>query len=88
MKNRAERGWFWVSLAVTLSVLTLLVGMAVILSSAGAIWVKVLKIPNFCTLVLSAVLFFGIYGVVLLVGKEQLTVEIVGQCLKRVRRDK
>lgn len=66
----------------------LLVGMAVILSSAGAIWVKVLKIPNFCTLVLSAVLFFGIYGVVLLVGKEQLTVEIVGQCLKRVRRDK
>ena len=30
MKNRAERGWFWVSLAVTLSVLTLLVGMAVV----------------------------------------------------------
>ena len=30
MKNRAERGWFWVSLAVTLSVLMLLVGMAVV----------------------------------------------------------
>ena len=63
-------------------------GLAVILSSAGAVWVKVLRIPNFCTLVLSAVLFFGIYGVVLLVGKEQLTVEIAGQCLKKVRRNK
>lgn len=66
----------------------ILIGIAVILGSVGAVWVKILKIPNLIILLLSAVLFFGIYGVVLLIGKEQLTIEIVGQCLNKVRRDR
>lgn len=62
----------------------LLIG-AVILGSVGSFWTKVLNIPNFCVLVLSAVLFFGIYGIVLLVAKEQLVTELTGQMLNKVR---
>jgi O-antigen/teichoic acid export membrane protein len=55
------------------------------LAVGGTWWVAGLHFGNFIILIISAVLYFGIYGVVLLILKEKLTVEIVGSLLKRFR---
>ena len=47
-----------------------------ILGTAASFWVKILPIGNFVKLFISAVLFFGGYGVYLLLRKEEMVVEI------------
>ena len=58
---------------------------AVLIAGAVAIWVKVLNLGVFFTLVLSAVIYFGIYGAILLVAGEPLLKEIWGQILKKIQ---
>lgn len=51
---------------------------------AAAFWVGVLGLGSFLTLLVSAVLFFGVYAGVLLVTKERLTAELAGQLLGKI----
>ena len=50
--------------------------IALILGSAASLWVKNLGLGNFLTLMISAVLFFGVYGLYLLLRREKMIVEI------------
>ena len=56
--------------------------MALVLAS----WVKRLEVGHFITLALSSMLFFGIYGLFLLLKKEEVVVEIWKQVLSRIKR--
>lgn len=49
---------------------------AVLLSMVAGYSIKLLKFATFPTLVLGAIVFFGIYGIVLLVARESLVLEI------------
>lgn len=61
--------------------------IALVLGTVASLWVKMLGLGSFLTLVISAVLFFGVYGVYLLVRKEEMIVEIwnmvVGKLVKK-----
>ena len=61
--------------------------IALVLGTVASLWVKMLGLGSFLTLVISAVLFFGVYGVYLLIRKEEMIVEIwnmvVGKLVKK-----
>lgn len=65
--------------------------VALVLGSAASLWVKSLVLGNFVSLVISAILFFGVYGVFLLLTKEELVVEVfnqvMGKLLRKVRKN-
>lgn len=63
------------------------IGMGLALAAAGSYWLVFMKLGNFVTLVITACLFFGLYGLTLLLSKERLTVELFGQMIKRRRKD-
>ena len=58
----------------------------VLLGIAASVWVKALALGNLLTLVIAAVLFFGIYGGFLMVRKETMVMEMYGQAMKKIRR--
>ena len=47
-----------------------------------------LELNNFLKLSLAAMLFYGIYGIMLLIQKEKLTAETVGLLSARIKRRK
>lgn len=49
---------------------------AIVLSIIASIWIKIININYFVTLVISSILFFGTYIIFLLLKKEELIVEI------------
>lgn len=51
--------------------------------AAASFWVISLPLGSFLTLVCSTCLFFGAYGVVLLVLKEELVTDVLGQLIKK-----
>jgi O-antigen/teichoic acid export membrane protein len=55
------------------------IGIAIFLGTAASIWVKTISCGNFFSLFISASLFFGIYGGVLLLLRETLALEIFNQ---------
>lgn len=57
--------------------------LALTLGSVGSLWVKYLQLGDFLSLLVSALLFFGIYGITLLLLKEELVIEIVEMILKK-----
>ena len=61
----------------------ILIGMAG--GCAASIWVMFMNFGNFIALLISAVLFFGVYFVLLLVLKEELASQIIGQFADKVR---
>lgn len=65
--------------------------VALVLGSAASLWVKSLVLGNFVSLLISAILFFGVYGVFLLVTKEELVVEVynqvIGKIVRKVRKN-
>lgn len=63
---------------------TILLGIMV--SCLCAIWVKAVNVGNFLTLLISAVLFFMAYGIVLFVTKEPLFREALEMIQKRIHR--
>lgn len=54
----------------------------VILGTIASLWVKMLSLGTFLTIMISACLFFGIYGLYLLIRKEELTMEIIAGRVK------
>ena len=59
---------------------------ALIPAVLSAVWVSHLQIGTFWLLLLAAVLFFGLYGIVLLLLKEPLVKEIVFGLLSKLKR--
>lgn len=62
------------------------IALASIFSCAASVWVKMLHMGSFASLMISAVLFFGIYGLLLLLTKEPLVFEIADQFMQNVKR--
>lgn len=62
------------------------VALGLIGATAAAFWVAALPLGTFLSLVVSSVLFFAVYGIVLLVLKERLTNEILGQMLRKFKK--
>lgn len=62
--------------------------IAIMFASAGSFWVSFLNLHIFITLLLSATLFFAIYGVSLILMKETLVKEIVSQLLEKIMPQK
>lgn len=57
---------------------------ALVISSIASLWVKSLEFGNFLTLLIAAILFFGIYGLSLLLAKEDLVVEVFNQMIGKI----
>lgn len=62
------------------------IGIALFLGSFVSIWVKTLGYGNFLTLAISAILFFGIYGLFLLLVREPLVSEILNQVMDFIKK--
>lgn len=58
--------------------------LALLLSSIASLWVKSLDFGNLLTLLISATLFFGVYGLFLLITKEDLVVEVFNQVMGKI----
>ena len=56
-----------------------LIFLALMGGTIASLWVRLLSLGTFFTLVVTAILFFGVYGVILLLGKEPLTCDLVQQ---------
>ena len=52
---------------------------AILMAVVGVVWVKTLSINVFFKLIISAVMFFGIYFGVLMIRKDELTIEMKNQ---------
>lgn len=50
--------------------------LAIILGLVLSLWIKTVQLGNFLTLVISAIIFFGAYGLFLLLKKEEMILEI------------
>ena len=64
------------------------IAIALVLGSVASLWVKLLSLGNFITLVISAALFFGVYVLVLLIFKEEMVLEILGTFKLKKQREK
>ena len=60
--------------------------VALAVGCAASVWVKMLGWNSFFTLLLSAILFFGSYGLVLILTHEPLVLEIVNQIFGKVKQ--
>lgn len=58
--------------------------LGIIIASMLSIWIKLFRLGSFIILVLTAIVFFGTYGVTLIIAKEPLVNEIVEQILKKI----
>lgn len=59
---------------------------ALVAGGAASFWVRRCPLGTFWTLAVSAVLFFGVYGGVLLLLREPLTAELVQQIFRKLKR--
>ncbi len=59
--------------------------LATALGSVCAVPVKMLHLGSFFTLCVSAILFFGVYGLVMILMKEELVLEVLNQVLAMVK---
>lgn len=64
------------------------IGFALVSSSAVSMGIKVMGFTNFQTLLMSAILFFGIYSLFLLLAREPVIIEIFTQILYRTRKNR
>lgn len=62
--------------------------VAIIVSGIAVIWIKTFEFGNFVTLCISASLYFAVYGMILLLSKEPLVVEIFNQIIGKIRKGK
>lgn len=60
--------------------------IALILGIIVSLWVKGLCLGNFLTLFISGGLFFGSYGVLLILMRESMAIEIMNQILKWIKK--
>lgn len=62
------------------------IGFALVLGCVVSLWVKILNFGNFLTLLISAAMFFGIYGLFILLTKEPLVMEIFNQIVGGIKK--
>ena len=62
--------------------------LALVVATAASIWVLWLELGVFVSLMISAVLFFGCYGAMLLILKESMTTELLKQILGKFFKKK
>jgi O-antigen/teichoic acid export membrane protein len=62
------------------------VGLGLLGATGASFWVARLPLGSFLSLAVSSVLFFAVYGTVLLALKERLTHEILGQMLRKFKK--
>lgn len=62
----------------------ILIGL--VLGSIASLPIKMLELSSFVTLLLSAIVFFGIYGVILILAKEPLVLGVRDQLLSKIRK--
>ena len=62
--------------------------IAILIGTISAVWVKFLGLGSFWALMISAILFFGVYVIVLLLFKDQLMIELMAQGLVMLRKEK
>ncbi len=60
--------------------------LGLLLGTAASYWVVSFGFGNFVTLLITACLFFGVYGIVLLITKESLMIEEWDQMIDRVKK--
>lgn len=60
--------------------------IALILGTIASLWVKMLELGSFLTLLISAVLFFGVYGLYLLILKEEMIIEILNMIIEKLAK--
>lgn len=53
--------------------------VATLIATASVYWIIIVDWSVFVTLLVSALLFFGVYGILLLIMKDRLTIELLGQ---------
>lgn len=61
------------------------IAFALVLGTVSSIWVKMLDLGSLLTLIISAILFWGIYGMYLLIRKEEIIVEIWNMSVGRFK---
>lgn len=59
--------------------------VGILLGIAASIWVKIFSFGNFITLTIAAILFFGIYGLFLILRKETMVTDILDQVVNKVK---
>lgn len=59
--------------------------LGLIFAAAASYWVTLLNLGSFLTLLLAAILFFGVYGAVLLITRETIALEVTGTVCGKVR---
>lgn len=64
------------------------IGLGLLVGSVACLWIKLLHFGYFLSLFFSALLFFGAYGLVLLILKEKLVMEIFNIVLTSLKRMK
>lgn len=62
--------------------------LGVLLGTIGSYWVTFLNTNSFITLIITACLFFGIYGIVLIALKERLSIEITKQIYTKIKKSR
>lgn len=60
--------------------------VALILATCASVWLPMMHMDNFLTLAVSACLFFGVYGGMLLLVKEPLVREMLGQVFDKAMK--
>ena len=59
--------------------------LAMLIALASVWWLATVDWSVFITLLLSALIYFGVYGILLLIMKDKLVTELIGQLVKKVK---
>ncbi len=59
--------------------------VAMLIALAAVCWIVTVDWSVFITLLVSAIIYFGVYGVLLLVMKDKLVTELFGQLIKKIK---
>lgn len=62
--------------------------IALVMGSVAALFIKTLSLGNFITLLMSGCIFFGVYGILLILMKEPLVLEITEQLIAKIVKQK
>ena len=62
--------------------------IALVMGSVAALFIKTLSLGNFITLLISGCIFFGVYGILLILMKEPLVLEITEQLIAKIVKQK
>ena len=60
--------------------------ISLLLAGLASLWIKVIDVNNFMKLLISSIVFFGIYVSALLIMKEKFAVDIYNQIIKKIWR--